>query len=114
LTTLEELLLRHALGKDVSHFTLDPRAHAVMMIPVPAAGVYRGVAGLEAATQVPGIEDIVITAKEGQILVPLPEGASYLGFIFARAATSAEAEQALRSAHAQLVFDVLAALPVVP
>jgi len=112
-TTLENLLLLHALGEDVSHFTLDPGAHAVMMIPIPAAGVYRGVSGLEAAAQVLGVEDIVITAKEGQNLVPLPEGASYLGFIFARAATAAEAEKALRSAHTRLAFDVLDALPIV-
>ena len=110
---LEEALLRHALGEDASAFRLDPGAHSVMMIPIPTAGVFRGVEGLESARQTPGIEDVVITAKEGQILVPLPEGASYLGFIFARAATPQEADRALRSAHSKLVFDVPAALPVV-
>jgi len=59
------------------------------------------------------VEAIEITAKEGQILVPLPEGATYLGFIFARAGTPAEAEKALREAHAKLVFDVSQAFPVV-
>ena len=33
------------------------------------------------------IDDVRITAKTDQLLVPLPEGASYLGFIFARGAT---------------------------
>jgi hypothetical protein len=111
--SLEEILLRHGLGEDVSHISLDPGAHAVMMIPIPAAGAYRGVQGVESASRVPCIESIDITAKEGQMLVPLPEGASYLGFIFARAASSAEAEQALRDAHARLVFDVSQTLPVV-
>jgi len=110
---LEEILLRHALGEDVSHDSFDAGAHAVMMIPIPAAGAYRGVQGLESASQVAGIEAIEITAKEGQILVPLPEGASYMGFIFARAASSVEAEHALRQAHARLVFDVSQALPIV-
>jgi hypothetical protein len=111
--TLEEILLRHALDEDVSEFSLDRGAHAVMMIPIPAAGAYRGVQGLEFASQVPGVEDVVITAKEGQILVPLPEGATYLGFIFVRAGSPAEAEQALRDAHARLVFDVSPMLSVV-
>ena len=110
---LEEILLRHSLGEDVSHFALDPGEHAVMMIPIPAAGAYRGVQGVESAAQVPGVEAIEITAKEGQILVPLPEGATYLGFIFARAGTPGEAEKALREAHAKLVFDVSQAFPVV-
>ena len=34
--------------------------------------------------------------------VPLPEGASYLGFIFARAPRPEQVEAALRQAHAQL------------
>ncbi len=77
--------MRHALGEDVSRVRLAPGAHGVMMIPIPRAGVYSGVGGLERARQVPGIEDVVITAKEGQTMLPLPEGASYMGFIFARA-----------------------------
>src|SRR3712207_8214688 len=59
-------------------------------------------AGREEAAAVPGVTGIEITAKLNHPLVPLPEGASYLGFIFARAATPAEAETALREAHARL------------
>ena len=44
----------------------------------------------------------LINIREGYELVPLPEGASYLGFMFARAATPAEAEAALRAAHEKL------------
>jgi hypothetical protein len=44
----------------------------------------------------------VIDVREGYELVPLPEGSSYLGFIFARAPTPAAAERALRAAHAEL------------
>ena len=50
---------------------------------------------IERAPQ-PGIEDVIITAKQGQKLVPLPEGASYLGFIFARGESPDAVEQALR------------------
>jgi biotin carboxylase len=110
---LEELILRHAVGEDVSGARLEPGAHAVMMIPIPRAGVYTGVAGTDDARAVDGIQDIVVTAKQGQAMLPLPEGASYLGFIFARAETPERAVQSLRDAHAQLTFDFAEILPVV-
>ena len=109
---LEELVLRHALGEDVSAARLAPGASGVMMIPIPREGIYQGVAGVERAAAVEGIEDVIITAKEGQKLVPLPEGASYLGFIFARAESPAIVEQALRTAHGELDFRITPTLPV--
>ncbi|HTT61031.1 MAG TPA: ATP-grasp domain-containing protein [Bryobacteraceae bacterium] len=108
---LEELVLRHAIGEDISALTLADQASGVMMIPIPRGGVYEDVAGLHNAGAVEGVEDVIITAKAGQMLVPLPEGASYLGFIFARAADPAAVEHALRSAHAQLSFRIATALP---
>jgi hypothetical protein len=84
-----------------------------MMIPIPRAGIYSGVSGVETARTVNGIEDVVITAKLGQAMLPLPEGASYLGFIFARAETPAGAVTALRCAHARLQFEFSQMLPVV-
>jgi biotin carboxylase len=103
--SLEELLVRHALGEDVSAVRRESRAAGVMMIPVPRAGRYRSVSGAEEAEAVPGIERIVITAQEGQRLYPAPEGSTYLGFLFARADSPEEAEAALRRAHACLRFD---------
>ncbi|MGA3205628.1 MAG: hypothetical protein ABSF12_24300, partial [Bryobacteraceae bacterium] len=88
-------------------------AGAVMMIPIPRAGIYVGVSGLEAARAVPGIEDIAISAKQGQAMIPLPEGASYLGFIFARADSPERAVAALREALSLLEFDFAHILPVV-
>ncbi len=55
--------------------------------------------GWSARAPQPGIEDVIVTAKQGQKLIPLPEGASYLGFIFARAETPDAVEQALRTSH---------------
>ncbi len=108
---LEELILRHAIGEDVAGMPLDGRASGVMMIPIPRAGIYEDVAGLAEAGAIDGIEDIMITAKAGQALVPLPEGASYLGFIFACAEHPAAVERALRSAHSRLAFRIATALP---
>ncbi len=104
--SLEELLLRQALAEDPAPYAREPSASGVMMIPIPRRGVFRRVDGLDEARQVAGIDQIHITAKPDQLLVPLPEGASYLGFIFARAARAAGVEQALRAAHARLAFTI--------
>jgi biotin carboxylase len=111
--SLEELILHHAVGQDVTEARLAEGAGAVMMIPIPRAGIYVGVSGLEAARAIPGIEDIAISAKQGQAMIPLPEGASYLGFIFARADSPERAVAALREAHSLLQFDFAHSLPVV-
>ena len=109
---LEELILRHALGESPARWVRTAGASGVMMIPIPVEGVYRGVEGVDAAQRVHGIEDVRITAKPDQHLIPLPEGASYLGFIFARAATADAVERALRTAHQQLRFIIDRAIVV--
>ena len=112
LVPLEEVLLRHALGEDPSRYAREVRASGVMMIPIPQRGIFRRVEGLDEARQVVGIDDIQITAKPDQLLVPLPEGASYLGFIFARADHVAGVERALGDAHARLAFTIDPELPI--
>jgi len=111
--SLEELLLRHALGQRLDAWRRAPAASGVMMIPIPCGGIYRRVDGIGEALAVRGISDLQITAKPDQLLVPLPEGASYLGFIFARAERPADVEDALRAAHARLTFLIDRSLPVV-
>jgi hypothetical protein len=101
---LEELILRHALDLDMDPVELDPRAAGVMMIPIPRRGILREVRGLASAKLVPCIEDVTISARLDNPIVPLPEGSSYLGFIFSRARTPEEAESALRAAHHKLEF----------
>lgn len=109
---LPRLILEHAVTHRMPSGELNWGAAGVMMIPIPQGGVFQSVSGLEAAQSVPGIEDVVITVKQGQMLVPLPEGNSYLGFVFARAEEPAVAEQALRAAHRQLRFEISAALRI--
>jgi len=110
--SLEELLLRHALGESPYGWVREAAASGVMMIPIPRRGILRGVDGVDGARAVPHVTDLRITAKMDQRLVPLPEGASYLGFIFARAASAGDVERALRDAHARLRFTVDAEFPV--
>ena len=107
---LEELILRHALGEDVANVRLAEGGSGVMMIPIPKDGIYRSVEGVERAREVDGIEDVIITAAEGQRLIPLPEGATYLGFLFARAESAGAVEAALRRSHAELRFHIATVL----
>jgi hypothetical protein len=85
-----------------------------MMIPIPRSGVFRGMTGVDEARRVPGVDDVMVTAKPDQQLLALPEGASYLGFIFAHAAEPADAEQAVRAAHACLRVAIAPLLEVRP
>ena len=110
---LEDLILRHAAGEDIETVALPTCAAGVMMIPIPREGIYVSTQGLEEARSTKGVEDIIITAKQGQKLVPLPEGNSYLGFIFARGDSPEIVEHALRASHEQLRFEIATALRVV-
>jgi biotin carboxylase len=104
--TLEEIILRHALGWPIETLVRERRPAGVMMIPIPRAGRLQAVRGQESAQSVAGVEDVALTAHVGQELVPLPEGWQYLGFIFARAETPDAVEAALRDAHARLKFEI--------
>ena len=105
-TSLEELILRQAFGLNIASLNREDQAGGVMMIPIPEAGLLRKVEGVEAATAVSLIESVEITARVNYSLTPLPEGDSYLGFIFARGQSPAEVEAALREAHSKLHFEI--------
>ena len=74
--------------------------------------------GLDLSLQATGdlphhlIEDVAITAHLREELVPLPEGASYLGFVFARGPSPEQVESALRTAGAAIEAVVTAKLPL--
>jgi len=113
LVSLEEILLRHAAGQDISGFVREPEATGVMMIPIPQRGMLKRVEGLEGARDIDGVDDVRITAKIGHTLERLPEAGSYLGFIFARGATPAEVIATLKQAHRQLTFTIDAPITLV-
>jgi phosphoribosylaminoimidazole carboxylase (NCAIR synthetase) len=106
--SLEELILRQKLGRqklgmETEGYEREKDAAGVLMIPISKRGILRGVHGKETARAVPGIIDVIISLKEGEELIPLPEGGRYLGFIFARSKRrSGAVEFALRKAHSKL------------
>lgn len=97
--SLEEVILRHALGLDVGDLRRTKDASGVMMIPITSTGTLREVAGLEDARGIEGIQGVEITIPSGQAVRALPEGDRYLGFIFATGASATDVEAALRAAH---------------
>lgn len=111
--SLESLVIAHATGKPLE-IQAETGGAGVLMIPVTEAGIMRRVEGIAAARAVPFVEDILINIREGYELVPLPEGSSYLGFIFACAPTAEQAEAALRAAHGELKIVVAPLLKIMP
>lgn len=104
--SIEELIVRLALGEMHSDLPAVNGAQAVMMIPIPAAGRLCRVTGVAAAREIDFVTDVIISIPIGQELVPLPEGNQYLGFIFAQAIDTKTAETAVRRAHQELQFDI--------
>jgi biotin carboxylase len=111
--SLEEVLVAHAMGLPLASLRREQQAAGVMMLPIPRAGILHGVGGRDEARAVPGVEDVVVTVPDGREVVPLPEGDSYLGFLFARADRPDEVERALREAHRRLRIDIRAPLALV-
>jgi biotin carboxylase len=111
--SLEELILLHAVGFPLPSVERAGGAAGVMMIPIPKGGMLRAVSGIEETRAIPGVTGVEITSPLNQPVTPLPEGASYLGFIFARGETPEDAEQTLREAHARLEFRIEPAINLV-
>lgn len=104
--SLEEVILRHALGLPLDDLRREDAAAGVMMLPIPRSGILVAVRGQDAARSVPGVVALNVTLPAGRPVRALPEGDRYLGFLFARGATPADVESSLRTAHARLVVDI--------
>ena len=100
--SLEELILRHAVGAGIGAMVRERQASGVMMLPIRSGGVLESVSGLAEARALDGVVGVEMTVPYGRRVVPLPEGDRYLGFIFARGDDPAEVEATLRSAEAKL------------
>lgn len=100
--SLEELILRQAVGEDISAIQREKAAAGVMMLPIPKEGTLQDLKGVEKAKMVPGIEDVIITIPAGQPVAPMHKGGKYLGFIFARGDSPEAVETAIREAYSRL------------
>jgi len=118
---IEDIILSQAAGLELPHReTMGAAANGtasaagVMMMPIPRSGVLRNVTGLEAARAVPGVEGVTVAIKPGESIRALPEGASYLGFIYACGTTPDQVEQTLRASFAELRFELSPLLELWP
>ena len=103
--SIEALVVASAVGRPPPAVGIEGAA-GVLMIPIPKPGMLRRCDGVAEASRVRHIQAVRISAPPGHELVTLPEGSSYLGFIFSRAETAAQAEAALREAHGKLSFKI--------
>jgi hypothetical protein len=97
-TTLETLILRNAIGLDKPELRREEIASGVLMIPIPTAGTFVEIRGVESLAHIANVTAVDITAQAGSRVEPPPEGDRYLGFVFARAQTPETVEKALREA----------------
>ncbi|HVL98544.1 MAG TPA: ATP-grasp domain-containing protein [Egibacteraceae bacterium] len=104
--SLEEVILRHALGLPLDALAAAFDAAGVLMLPIPRAGTLVGVHGQDAARAVPGVAGVQMTVNPGRPVRPLPEGDRYLGFVFARGETPEDVERALRAAEERLEVEI--------
>ncbi len=100
--SLEEVILRHALGAGLHGLRREAQSSGVMMLPIRSAGVLEAVDGRGEALSIDGVVGVEISIPVGRPVIPLPEGDRYLGFIFARGPTPADVELSLRRAEATL------------
>ncbi len=104
--SLEELILRHAVGLGTGDLRRESQASGVMMLPISQKGTLRAVQGLDTALSVPGVTGAEITIPIGRPVVPLPEGDRYLGFVFARGEDPVEVAEALRRAESLISVEI--------
>ncbi|VAW67595.1 hypothetical protein MNBD_GAMMA08-2680 [hydrothermal vent metagenome] len=102
---LEELMVSLAINQPLK--TQAPKnARGVMMIPIKQGGILRRVEGLPAARKTKYVDKVDIIMREGNELIPLPEGNQYPGYIFAQADTPENVVIALKTAFEKLNFVV--------
>ena len=100
---LEEVIIRLMCFEPLEINQTQQHA-GVLMIPITQRGILKRVEGLLEAQGIEHITHIEIHIQPGYELIPLPEGSSYLGFIFASADGFEQTWQALREAHSRLKF----------
>lgn len=105
-TPLETLVLRHALGMRKESLRREQSASGVLMIPIPATGVLRGVRGVDTVKTMDKVTSVEITAPIGTRVAPPPDGDRYLGFVFARATDPVTVEDVLRTAMEMIEVDI--------
>ncbi len=110
--SLEKLLLCHAVGRPLPARSASDQSSGVMMMPVPRSGVFRRARGLHTARGIAGVDAVVVAIRPGEIVRQAPDGASYLGFVFAHGGDVAVVTQSLRSAHRAIRFELTPLLDV--
>ncbi len=103
---LEEQLIALAADREMPPREPASGAAGVIMLPIAKNGVVRAITGVGLAEAVAGVEEVALSTKVGDSIRALPEGASYLGFVFAKGPNPASVETTLRRAAGCIQIDV--------
>jgi biotin carboxylase/GNAT superfamily N-acetyltransferase len=103
---IHRIVLQLALGEPVEAPRLEAGAAGAMMLPIPGEGRIRSVRGTDRARRVSGIDDVIVTAAPGDLLIPFPEQSCYIGFLTASGCCPEEVAAALETAASCIEFDV--------
>ncbi|MBQ32247.1 MAG: hypothetical protein CL923_06790 [Deltaproteobacteria bacterium] len=104
--SLEALILRHALGRDIQTAQTISNACGALMLPVPKDGTLHTIAGWDTVREISGVEAAVQSLPNGTAVRTLPHDARYLGFVLVREKTPAAVETTLREAWTQLQVEI--------
>lgn len=99
-------IVRVALGDVFPIPRQQPVAVGAMMLPITGEGRLVAVRGLEQAGQVDAITDVMVCGTPGEVIVSFPEQGCYIGFLTARAATSAAVTAALSEAAERIQLEL--------
>jgi biotin carboxylase/GNAT superfamily N-acetyltransferase len=100
-------ILKCALGDSFTMPSQSPRrAAGAMMLPIPAEGTLKAVHGVDAARQMRGVHDVIITAQPGQTIIPFPEQSCYVGFVTAAGETTGEVVRTLNLAGKSISLEL--------
>ncbi len=100
--SLEVIVLRSALDMPMLDTSPARPATGVLMLPIPASGVFSGIEGLDEVRAMGGVDGVTLTTPLGRRVLALPEGDRYLGFVFAGGHDPSAVEATLRRAGATL------------
>lgn len=103
---IHSYVLRLALGDEIPLPKQKAGAAGAMMLPIPGEGRLLSVSGVSRAQNVPGVQDVIVTADPGDLIIPFPEQNCYVGFLTAKADTSEAVEEALTEAASAIEMDL--------
>lgn len=103
---IHSTVLRLAVGEPIQVPEQRPGAAGAMMIPIPKEGRVTAIRGLEDAQRVHGIQDVIVSVRLGDAILPFPEQSCYIGFLTANGSSVEGVRESLEQAADIICLEV--------